>query len=141
MSVSVLLLLNLACQTSSPDSVVSDLSIRLRWYQGYETDSWARAEQGLWWSLSQLGARPPGDGSALRVEEVFADRVDFVLDFRNMGWNPSAHAMMEEVVAVIADGTVKLNITGRYELACIGEAHAALDSRTTTGALVTVFED
>ncbi|MEP4380008.1 MAG: quinone oxidoreductase [Alphaproteobacteria bacterium] len=49
-------------------------------------------------------------------------------------------AMMEEVVAAISGGTIKANITGTYELANIAEAHAALDSRTTTGALVVVFE-
>lgn len=49
-------------------------------------------------------------------------------------------AMMAEVVAAITDGTVKSNITGTYELADIAEAHAALDSRMTTGALVVAFE-
>jgi NADPH2:quinone reductase len=48
--------------------------------------------------------------------------------------------MMAEVVAAISDGTVKSNITGTYELADIAEAHAALDSRMTTGALVVAFE-
>ncbi|MDA0786532.1 MAG: quinone oxidoreductase [Proteobacteria bacterium] len=50
-------------------------------------------------------------------------------------------AMMAEVVAAISDGTVKANITGSYELADIAEAHAALDSRMTTGALVVVFKN
>tara|TARA_R110002110_G_scaffold376568_2_gene586901 strand:- start:416134 stop:417114 length:981 start_codon:yes stop_codon:yes gene_type:complete len=50
-------------------------------------------------------------------------------------------AMMAEVVAAISDGTVKANITGTYELADIADAHTALDSRMTTGALVVVFEN
>jgi NADPH:quinone reductase len=50
-------------------------------------------------------------------------------------------AMMAETVAAISDGTVKPNITGTYELANIADAHVALDSRKTTGALVTVFEN
>jgi NADPH:quinone reductase-like Zn-dependent oxidoreductase len=48
--------------------------------------------------------------------------------------------MMAEVVAAISDGTVKSNITGTYELADIAKAHAALDSRMTTGALVVEFD-
>lgn len=47
--------------------------------------------------------------------------------------------MMEEVVKVIKDGNVELNITGRYELSDISQAHTDLESRLTTGALVVAF--
>jgi NADPH2:quinone reductase len=48
-------------------------------------------------------------------------------------------AMLAEVVAAIADGTIKSNITREYELAEIATAHADMDARRTTGATVVTF--
>jgi NADPH2:quinone reductase len=48
-------------------------------------------------------------------------------------------AMSAEVVAAIADGTIRSNITREYELAEIATAHADMDARRTTGATVVTF--
>ncbi|MBO21478.1 MAG: quinone oxidoreductase [Rhodospirillaceae bacterium] len=104
----------------------------------YEGNLRALAPRGWFVNYGHASGPPPIDALELNQKSLIftkASMKDYVATPEEKA------AMMEEVVAVIADGTVKLNITGRYELACIGEAHAALDSRTTTGALVTVFED
>ncbi len=47
--------------------------------------------------------------------------------------------MSAEVVAAIADGAIRSNITREYELAEITSAHADRDVRRTTGATVVRF--
>jgi NADPH2:quinone reductase len=45
-------------------------------------------------------------------------------------------AASKEVFDVLRDGTVKINITGRYDLKDAAKAHQAIESRKTTGALI-----
>jgi NADPH2:quinone reductase len=45
-------------------------------------------------------------------------------------------AASKEVFEVLRDGTVKINITGRYDLKNAAQAHQAIESRKTTGAMI-----
>ena len=45
-------------------------------------------------------------------------------------------AASNEVFKVLRDGTVKINITGRYDLKNAAKAHQAIESRETSGAMI-----
>jgi hypothetical protein len=92
------ILLGLACGSEGPVQEDS-ISIDLRWVQGHEEDSWERAKGGLWWSLSQLGATPPGDDSAIFVEQWSSEQVQFRLDFEPLGFSDSSLDLVGEALA------------------------------------------
>ena len=58
---------------------------RLRWVRGYDDEDWARAQQGLWWSLAVLGAVPPQASRAIHVASESEDEVVFDLDLLQCG--------------------------------------------------------
>ena len=58
---------------------------RLRWVRGYEKEDWERAQQGLWWSLAELGAVPPLVGHPIHVVSETEDEVVFDLDLLQCG--------------------------------------------------------
>ena len=103
----------------------------------YEGNLRALAPRGWFVNYGHASGPPPIDALELNQKSLIftkASMKDYVATPEEKA------AMMDDVVAAISDGTVKPNITGTYELADIAEAHTALDSRTTTGALVAVFE-
>ena len=103
----------------------------------YEGNLRALAPRGWFVNYGHASGPPPIDALELNQKSLIftkASMKDYVATPEEKA------AMMDDVVAIISDGTVKPNITGTYELADIAEAHMALDSRTTTGALVAVFE-
>jgi len=102
----------------------------------YQGNLRALAPLGWFVNYGHASGPPPIDALELNQKSLIFTKAS-MKDY--MATPEEKAAMMEEVVAAIADGTVKANITGTYELADIAEAHAALDSRTTTGALVVVF--
>jgi len=55
---------------------------------------------------------------------------DFLLDARERQWRGG------EIFGLVAEGKLKVNIGGRYPLSEAGAAHAALESRATTGKLL-----
>ena len=104
----------------------------------YEGNVRALAPRGWFINYGHASGPPPIDALELNQKSLIFTKASM----KDYAATPEAKAaMMEEVVAAIADGTVKPNITGTYELADIADAHTALDSRTTTGALVAVFEN
>ena len=75
--ISLLLSLSLgACTGASGPESEPGWSLQVRWIQGHEEDTWKRSKAGLWWSLSQLGAVPDADESALVVTEETDERFD-----------------------------------------------------------------
>jgi hypothetical protein len=58
---------------------------RLRWVRGYDEENWERAQQGLWWSLAELGAVPPLTSPAIHVVSESEDEVIFDLDLLECG--------------------------------------------------------
>ena len=55
---------------------------------------------------------------------------DFLLDAEERRWRS------EELFGLVADGTLKVNIGGRFPLERAAEAHAALESRATSGKIL-----
>jgi NADPH2:quinone reductase len=55
---------------------------------------------------------------------------DFLLDARERQWRGG------EIFGLVAEGKLKVHIGGRYPLSEAGAAHAALESRDTTGKLL-----
>jgi len=58
---------------------------RLRWVRGYDKENWETAQQGLWWSLAELGAVPPPASRAIHVVSESEDEVVFDLDLLECG--------------------------------------------------------
>ena len=58
---------------------------RLRWVRGYDKEDWETAQQGLWWSLAELGAVPPLVSRAIHVVSESEDEVIFDLDLLECG--------------------------------------------------------
>jgi NADPH2:quinone reductase len=103
----------------------------------YQGNLRALATRGWFVNYGHASGPPPIDALELNRKSLIFTKASM----KDYTATPEEKAaMMAEVVAAISDGTVKLNITGTYELADIAEAHAALDSRTTTGALVVAFK-
>lgn len=103
----------------------------------YQGNLRALAPRGWFVNYGHASGPPPIDALELNQKSLIFTKASM----KDYTATPEEKAaMMEEVVAAIADGTVKSNITGHYDLADIANAHVALDSRTTTGALVAVFE-
>jgi NADPH2:quinone reductase len=103
----------------------------------YQGNLRALAPRGWFVNYGHASGPPPIDALELNQKSLIFTKAS-MKDYTAV---PEEKAeMMAEVVAAISDGTVKSNITGTYELADIAEAHAALDSRMTTGALVVAFE-
>lgn len=98
----------------------------------------ALAPRGWFVNYGHASGPPPIDALELNQKSLIFTKAS-MKDYTAV--RAERDAMMAEVVAALAAGLVKANITGTYELANIAEAHAALDSRMTTGALVAVFED
>ena len=98
----------------------------------------ALAPRGWFVNYGHASGPPPIDALELNQKSLIFTKAS-MKDYTAV--RAERDAMMAEVVAAPAAGLVKANITGTYELANIAEAHAALDSRMTTGALVAVFED
>ena len=95
------LLLNLslcACSGTASPEPDDGRSLQIRWIQGHEDDSWSRSKAGLWWSLSQLGAVPNADESALVVNEESETWVEFSLDFDEVGLSESALITVDDVL-------------------------------------------
>lgn len=103
----------------------------------YEGNLRALAPRGWFVNYGHASGPPPIDALELNQKSLIFTKASMKDYIRTP---EEKAAMMEEVVSAIADGTVKPNITGRYELADIAKAHEALDSRTTTGALVVAFD-
>lgn len=102
----------------------------------YEGNLRALAPRGWFVNYGHASGPPPIDALELNQKSLIFTKASM----KDYARTPEEKAaMMAEVVAAIADGTVRPNITGSYELADIAEAHVALDSRTTTGALVVAF--
>lgn len=104
----------------------------------YEGNLRALAPRGWFVNYGHASGPPPIDALELNQKSLIFTKAS-MKDYTRTPEEKAA--MMQEVVAAISDGTVKANITGSYELADIAEAHAALDSRMTTGALVVAFEN
>ncbi len=103
----------------------------------YQGNLRALAPRGWFVNYGHASGPPPIDALELNQKSLIFTKASM----KDYTATPEEKAaMMEEVVAAIAAGTVKSNITGSYELADIAEAHASLDSRMTTGALVAVFD-
>jgi len=104
----------------------------------YEGNLRALAPRGWFVNYGHASGPPPIDALELNQKSLIFTKAS-MKDYTRTPEEKAA--MMAEVVAAISDGTVKSNITGTHELAEIAEAHRALDSRMTTGALVAVFEN
>ena len=103
----------------------------------YEGNMRALAPRGWFVNYGHASGPPPIDALELNTKSLIFTKASM----KDYARTPEEKAaMMADVVAALEDGTVRPNITGTYELADIAEAHAALDSRRTTGALVMVFE-
>jgi NADPH2:quinone reductase len=103
----------------------------------YEGNLRALAPRGWFINYGHASGPPPIDALELNAKSLIftkASMKDYMLT------PDEKAAMMADVVAALGDGTVRPSITGTYELADIAKAHAALDSRQTTGALVLVFD-
>ncbi|MBT6404986.1 MAG: quinone oxidoreductase [Rhodospirillaceae bacterium] len=103
----------------------------------YQGNLRALAPRGWFVNYGHASGPPPIDALELNQKSLIFTKAS-MKDY--MATPEEKAAMMAEVVAAISDGTVKSNITGSYELADVAEAHAALDSRSTTGALVVGFD-
>ncbi len=62
--------------------------LRLRWLRGYPGETWAEAEEGFWWALSDLGAIPARD--TLEVVDERSDVVVFDLWLSRLGLGEAA---------------------------------------------------
>lgn len=91
-----MVLFALACAPTAED-VPGDAALRLSWYRSDEAESWAVARAGLDWALSQAGALPPADGSAIEVLDEEEDRVRFELHVDRLELAEDANAMLVEV--------------------------------------------
>ena len=103
----------------------------------YEGNLRALAPRGWFVNYGHASGPPPIDALELNQKSLIFTKASM----KDYAATPDEKAiMMADVVAAISDGTVRPNITSTYELADIADAHTALDSRTTTGVLVTVFD-
>lgn len=119
MRAAVLMVLGLGCADAEKGGGGEDSAraepLRLRWVRGYEGDTLDRSLRGLWWQLSQLGARPPADGGALIAVEVGEDRALFELDLGALGLSEEARAPLERAILAL-EGSDEQRIFGGVDL-------------------------
>lgn len=84
---------------SAQDSAAPPSPIALVWRPTDSGDTWASARAGLDWALSQLGATPPADGSALAVAGEGSDRVALTLHIDRLSLPEPATSVLAEVAA------------------------------------------
>lgn len=77
------------------------LVVQLRWVGGGLL-GWEEAQDGLWWSLSSLGALPPAE-PPLTIVEDRGDAVVFRLDLGAVGFPEAALPAVEEAVAELRE--------------------------------------
>ncbi len=90
------------CAAEVPAEVGPD-ALPLWWYPSDRADTWAGARAGLDWALSQLGALPPADGSA--VAEATTDvggTVRFTLRTDRLGLTSAGRAVVDDAWAELA---------------------------------------
>ncbi len=96
----------------------------------------ALARRGHWISLGQAsGPLAPLPPDALVAKSLSFSRpvvFDYVAD------NPQLAARAQRVWAALADGTLKPPLIERHALAAAAQAHARLESRATSGALILI---
>jgi hypothetical protein len=63
---------------------------RLRWVRGYDKETWELAQQGLLWSLAELGAVTSPVSHPIHVVSESEDEVVFDLDLLECGLPPNA---------------------------------------------------
>ena len=84
-------------------------SVELVWYANVTADTWAQAQAGLWWALSNLGA-DPRDPSAIEVRMQEEGEVRFVVHLDAVGFSASANAPLREAVAAIEASDAPLDV-------------------------------
>ena len=116
-----MLTLLLACAVPEADPP-APRAVALTWYRSEEAESWELALAGLDWALSQAGATPPLDGSALEVREQRADRVAFTHHLDRLDLPGEAEALLAEVGAELdaAEGSGNDDL-GRFLLRSLHE--------------------
>lgn len=69
--------------------------INLKWYKGYEKESWSNVRTGMLWSFANLGAMLPKNSfdSAL----AFKDSTEFELDVSKLGFSSKALQAMQAI--------------------------------------------
>lgn len=136
-----MLALVLACHmVPSPPEIVEDtgdplapLALSLVWRPTDPEDTWASARAGLDWALSQLGATPPADGSAVVVRGEATDRVAFTLHIDRLSLPAAATAVLADVEAELNTAESSAEI-GRFLMRSL---HEPWRYYATTGACPT----
>ena len=95
-----MVLLYVAC-VSDPTVVNPPREVGLTWYQSDPDESWEVARAGLDWALSQVGATPPEDGSAIDVVLQEDGRLKLRLSFEALAVPPAAEAVLAELAVEI----------------------------------------
>ncbi len=96
-----MLSLLLACDPDAAEGT-APTSVSLTWYRSDPAESWELALTGLDWALSQVGATPPSDGTAVDVQESRPDRVQFTLHLDRLALAPAAQTLLAEVAEEMA---------------------------------------
>jgi hypothetical protein len=84
---------------NAPDN--DAMKIKLRWIKAYEQDDWQKAQAGLWWALSSLGALPPEKDNGLKTITTKPERVVFELNLHKIGLPESALVPLAEAIQPI----------------------------------------
>lgn len=77
-----------------------DRAVRLRWVRAHPDETFEHAVDGLWWSLSNLGAVPPADAAVTDVDDA-GDVVTFSLDLDGAGLSEGALAALDPTLTTL----------------------------------------
>ena len=104
-----------AVDSDAPPGIIS-----LVWRPADSEDTWESARAGLDWALSQLGATPPADGSAITVTGESTSRVALTLHVDQLALPTSATSVLIEVEAELKTAETSAEI-GRFLMRSLHE--------------------
>lgn len=107
-------------QTEAADSAGYSSAIALVWRPADAEDTWESARAGVDWALSQLGAIPPKDGSAITVQGEAPDRVALLVHLDRLSLSSIAATVLADVAAELNTETRPAEI-GRFLLRSLHE--------------------